>query len=52
VLDDVPEPARPESTSGSINDQPVRLPVFQGEGLQPGVQLDSTSRLLGLMDGA
>lgn len=29
----------------------VDLPVFRGNGLQPGVSLDHTSQLLDLMDG-
>jgi hypothetical protein len=29
---------------------PERLPTFRGEGLQPGVDLDDTAALLGLMD--
>ena len=29
----------------------VRLPVFKGKGLQPGVDLDDTASLLDLMDG-
>jgi len=30
----------------------VRLPTFRGDGLQPGVDLDDTATLLGLMEGA
>ena len=30
---------------------PVSLPVFAGQGLQPGVDLDDTASLLDLMDG-
>jgi hypothetical protein len=30
--------------------EPVRLPTFGGEGLQPGVDLDDTAALLDLMD--
>ena len=30
---------------------PVRLPTFRGDGLMPGVDLDSTAMLLDLMDG-
>lgn len=29
---------------------PARLPTFRGDGLQPGVDLDDTAALLGLMD--
>jgi Arc/MetJ family transcription regulator len=29
---------------------PVRMPTFRGDGLQPGVDLDDTAALLGLMD--
>lgn len=29
---------------------PARLSTFRGEGLQPGVDLDDTAALLGLMD--
>lgn len=29
----------------------IRLPVFKGRGLQPGVDLDSAAALLELMDG-
>ncbi len=31
--------------------QPVRLPTFGGEGLQPGVDLDASAALLDLMEG-
>lgn len=31
---------------------PVRLPVFTGEGLRPGVDLDDSASLLDLMDAA
>ena len=31
--------------------EPVALPVFKGEGLQPGVDLDDTASLLDLMQG-
>jgi len=31
---------------------PVRLPTFRGNGLQPGVDLDDTAALLGLMEEA
>ncbi len=30
--------------------EPVRLPTFCGEGLQPGVDLDDTAALVELMD--
>ncbi len=30
--------------------EPVRLPTFCGDGLQPGVDLDDTATLLELMD--
>jgi hypothetical protein len=30
--------------------EPVCLPTFDGEGLQPGVDLDDTASLLDLMD--
>ncbi len=30
--------------------EPVRLPTFCGEGLQPGVDLDDTASLVELMD--
>jgi hypothetical protein len=30
---------------------PVSLPVFAGQGLQPGVDLDDTASLLDLMEG-
>lgn len=29
--------------------EPVRLPTFDGEGLQPGVDLDDTASLIDLM---
>ncbi len=29
---------------------PARLPTFRGDGLEPGVDLDDTAALLGLMD--
>lgn len=32
--------------------QPVRLPTFKGNGLQPGVDLDDSARLLDLMGEA
>ena len=31
--------------------EPVALPVFMGEGLQPGVDLDDSASLLDLMQG-
>ena len=30
--------------------EPVRLPTFCGEGLQPGIDLDDTAALVELMD--
>lgn len=30
--------------------EPVRLPTFDGEGLQPGVDLDDTASMVDLMD--
>lgn len=30
--------------------EPVRLPTFNGDGLRPGVDLDSSSELLDVMD--
>jgi len=30
--------------------QPVRLPTFSGQGIQPGVDLDDTSALFDLME--
>ena len=30
--------------------EPVSLPTFRGEGLQPGVDLDDTASLLDVMD--
>ncbi len=30
--------------------EPVRLPTFRGEGLQPGIDLDDTAALVELMD--
>lgn len=30
--------------------EPVRLPTFAGEGLQPGVDLDDTASLIDVMD--
>ena len=30
--------------------EPTRLPTFKGKGLQPGVDLDSTSALLDIME--
>lgn len=32
--------------------QPVRLPTFKGEGLQPGVDLNDSAALLELMERA
>ena len=29
---------------------PARFPTFRGDGLEPGVDLDDTAALLGLMD--
>jgi hypothetical protein len=30
--------------------EPIKFPTFKGRGLQPGVDLDSSSSLLGLME--
>jgi hypothetical protein len=30
--------------------EPIRLPTFDGEGLQPGVDLDDSASLIDLMD--
>lgn len=37
-------------TKRSKKSTPARLPTFRGEGLQPGVDLDDSAALLGLMD--
>lgn len=39
---------RPETEARSR----ITLPVFEGRGLQPGVDLDDTASLLDLMDGS
>ncbi|RME26102.1 MAG: ribbon-helix-helix protein, CopG family [Deltaproteobacteria bacterium] len=39
--------ARRRSAAGR---EPVELPVFKGEGLQPGVDLDDSSALIDLME--
>jgi hypothetical protein len=36
--------------AGSAERQPVELPSFGGEGLQPGVDLDDTAGLVELME--
>ena len=36
----------------SARSQPVRLPTFGGNGLQPGVDLDDSAALRDLMDAA
>jgi len=34
----------------SVEDEPVELPVFEGKGLRPGVDLDDSSSLVDLME--
>jgi len=36
----------------SKGSHPPKLPTFRGQGLQPGVDLDDTAALLGLMEEA
>lgn len=38
------------ATTGPTRSEPFRMRTFQGDGLQPGVDLDDTAALLDLMD--
>ena len=44
------EKLHPRRGHGSANTPPAPLPVFHGDGLQPGVDLDDSSSLLDLME--
>jgi hypothetical protein len=39
------------SRPASHSPKPVPLPIYKGKGLQPGVDLDDSARLLDLMQG-
>lgn len=51
IIDDALRAKFFRQRSPASDRKPTRLPTFRGTGLQPGIDLDSTSDLLERMDG-
>lgn len=49
VIEDAVRELLARRTTRRVRD-PVHLPTFDGQGLQPGVDLDDTAELIDLMD--